>query len=55
MGNSWTLDENPRKLSILFAGCQKLPETYGSFRDLAKFVHWRMQKFPGICGKLMDA
>ena len=28
---------------------------YSSFSDLAKFVHWTMQKFLGICGKFTDA
>ena len=55
MGNLRTLDENPRKFSILFAGCQKRLGVYWSFRDLAKFVHWTVQKFLGVCGKFMDA
>ena len=55
MGNSRTLDEKPRKFTILSAGCEKCLGIYRSFSDLAKSVHWTVQKFLGIRGKFMDA
>ena len=55
MGNLWTLDESPRKFSILLVGCQKFPGIYSSFSDLAKPVHRTMLKFLGVCGEFTDA